>query len=42
MTSKRIFQSFILLVMLFSMVGSSQPVRAEAADPIIINRDLSF
>lgn len=42
MTSKRIFQSFILLVMLFSMVGSGQPVRAEAADPIIINRDLSF
>ena len=42
MTSKRLFQSFILLVMLFSMVGSSQPVRAEAADPIIINRDLSF
>jgi hypothetical protein len=42
MTSKRIFQSFILLVILFSMVGSGQPVRAEAADPIVINRDLSF
>src|SRR5215211_8389661 len=28
--------------MLFSMIGSSQPVRAETADPIIINRDLSF
>jgi hypothetical protein len=42
MTSKRIFQIFVLLVMLFSVVGSSQPVKAEAADPIIINRDLSF
>ncbi len=42
MKSKRLFQIFILLVMLFSMVGSSQPVRAEAADPIINNRDLSF
>ena len=42
MTSKRIFQIFVLLVMLFSAVGSSQPVKAEAADPIINNRDLSF
>ena len=42
MKSKRLIQTFILLVMLFSMVGSSQPVRAEAADPIIVNRDLSF
>lgn len=42
MTSKRIFQIFVLLVTLFSVVGYSQPVRAEAADPIIINRDLSF
>jgi hypothetical protein len=40
--SKRLFQIFVLLVMLFSTVGSSQPVRAEAADPIINNRDLSF
>ena len=42
MKFKRLFQIFVLLVMLFSAVGSSQPVRAEAADPIIINRDLSF
>ena len=42
MKSKRLFQIFVLLTMLFSMVGYSQPVRAEAADPIIINRDLSF
>jgi hypothetical protein len=40
--SKRVFQIFVLLVMLFSVVGSSQPVRAEAADPIINDRDLSF
>lgn len=42
MTTKRLFQIFILFVLLFSMVGSSQPVRAEAADPVIVNRDLSF
>jgi hypothetical protein len=42
MKSKRLFQIFVLLVMLFSAVGSSQPVRAEAAEPVIINRDLSF
>lgn len=42
MQSKRPFQIFVVLVMLISMIGSSQPVRAEAADPIIINRDLSF
>ena len=42
MKSKRLFQTFILLIMLFSAVGSSQPVRAEAADPIINDRDLSF
>ena len=42
MKSKRLFQIFILLVMLLSLVGSSQPVRAETSDPVIINRDLSF
>ena len=42
MKSKRSFQFFVVLVMLFSVIGSSQPVRAETADPIIINRDLSF
>ena len=42
MTSKRFFQIFVLIVMLFSAIGSSQPVKAEAADPIINNRDLSF
>ena len=42
MKSKHPFQFFVLLVMLFSMVGYSQPVRAEAADPVIVNRNLSF
>lgn len=42
MKSKRLFQTFVLLVMLFSAIGTSQPVRAETADPVIINRDLSF
>lgn len=42
MKSKRLFQIVVLFMMLFSMVGSGQPVRAEAADPIIINRELSF
>jgi hypothetical protein len=42
MRSKRILQLFVMLVMLFSAVGSSQPVRAETADPVIIHRDLSF
>ncbi len=42
MQSSRSFQLFILLVMLVRMVGSSQTARAEAADPIIIHRDLSF
>lgn len=42
MTSKRFFQIFVLLVILVSAIGSSQPVKAEAADPIINNRDLSF
>jgi hypothetical protein len=42
MKPKRSFQIFVLLVMLFSMIGSSQPVQAATADPVIINRDLSF
>ena len=42
MKSKSLFQIFVLLVMLLSMVGSSQSAKAEAADPIIINRELSF
>ncbi|HJQ15184.1 MAG TPA: carboxypeptidase regulatory-like domain-containing protein, partial [Anaerolineales bacterium] len=42
MISKRLFQIFVLLVMLFSMAAGGQAVRAEAADPVIVNRDLSF
>ena len=42
MRSKRLFQIFVLLAVLFSMIGSSQPARAETADPVIINRELSF
>jgi hypothetical protein len=42
MKSKRLVQIFILLVMLFSAIGGSQPVQAETADPVIVNRDLSF
>ena len=42
MRSKRIFQLFVILFMLFSAVGSSQPARADTTDPVIINRDLSF
>ena len=42
MKSKHLFQFCVLLVMLFSMAGYSQPARAEAADPVIINRNLSF
>jgi len=42
MQSKRLFQFFVVFAMLFSVMGTSQPARAEAADPIVINRDLSF
>lgn len=42
MPSKRLFQTLILFVLLVGAVDSSQPVRAEASDPVIINRDLSF
>jgi hypothetical protein len=42
MQSKRLFQIFVLLVMLFTTVGSSRSVKAQTADPVIINRDLSF
>ncbi len=42
MQSKRLFQVFVLLVMLFSPIGSVQPVRANTDDPIIITHNLSF
>ena len=42
MKSKRLLQLFVLIVMLFSTVGSSQSVGAETTDPIIVNRELSF
>ena len=42
MKSKRLFQIFVLLVMLFSTMGASQPVKAHTNDPIIINRNLSI
>jgi len=42
MQTKRLFQVFVLLVMLFSPIGSVQPVRANTDDPIIITHNLSF
>lgn len=42
MRSKRLFQIFVLFVLLLSMVGSSQPVKAQTNDPIIITRNLSI
>src|SRR5688572_33443559 len=41
MKSKRLFQIFVLFVLLLSTVGSSQPVKAQTNDPIII-RNLSI
>lgn len=42
MRSKRLFQTFVLFVLLLSMVGSGQPAKAQTNDPIIINRNLSI
>ena len=42
MKSKRLFQIFILFVLLLSTVGSSQPAKAQTNDPIIIPRNLSI
>jgi hypothetical protein len=42
MKSKRFFQIFILLALLFSTIGSVRPVRANTDDPIIITHNLSF
>src|SRR5215207_5182571 len=42
MKSKRLFQIFILFVLLLSTVGSNQPVKAQTNDPIIIPRNLSI
>ena len=42
MRSKRLFQIFVLFMLLLSMVGSSQPVKAQTNDPIIITRNLSI
>jgi Carboxypeptidase regulatory-like domain/Cohesin domain len=42
MKSKRLFQIFILLILLVSTAGMSQPVKAQTDDPIIINRNLSI
>lgn len=42
MKSKHLFQIFVLLVLLVSTFGSSQPVKAQTDDPIIITHDLSF
>lgn len=46
MKSKRLFQIFVLLVMLFSSVGSVQPASAstgrEAVDAVVIDRNLKL
>jgi hypothetical protein len=42
MKSKHLFQIFILFVLLLSTFGSSQPVKAQSNDPIIITRNLSI
>ena len=42
MKSKRLFQIFVLFVLLLSTVGSSQSVKAQTNDPIIIPRNLSI
>lgn len=42
MKSKRLFQIFILLMLLVGMVGSSQPAKAQTNDPIVITRNLSI
>src|SRR5688572_10373967 len=42
MKSKLLFQIFVLFVLLLSTVGSSQPVKAQTNDPIIIPRNLSI
>src|SRR5262245_10485712 len=42
MKAKRLFQIFVLFVLLLSTFGSSQTVKAQTNDPIIINRNLSI
>ena len=42
MKSKHLFQIFILFILLLSTFGSSQPVKAQTNDPIIIDRNLSI
>jgi hypothetical protein len=42
MKLKNLFQAFIFLVMLLSMVGSVQPAYAQAPDPVIVVRQMTF
>ena len=42
MQSKRLLQIFVVFMLLLSTVASSQPVKAQTNDPIIITRDLSI
>jgi hypothetical protein len=42
MKSKHVFQIFVFLVMLLSMVGSAQPVQAQTPDPVIVVRQMTF
>jgi hypothetical protein len=42
MKTKKLFQAFVFLVMLLSMVGSAQPVQAQAPDPVIVVRQMTF
>jgi hypothetical protein len=42
MKSKRLFQIFVVFMLLLSTVASGQPVKAQTNDPIIITRNLSI
>ena len=42
MKSKHLFQVFVLIAVLFCSVGGAQPVSAQAPDPVIVVRELTF
>ncbi len=42
MKSKNLFQAFVFLVMLLSMVGSAQPAYAQDPEPVIVVREMTF
>ena len=41
MKTKKLFQAFVFLVMLLSMVGSFQPAYAQAPDPVVVVRQMT-